>query len=75
MSAKGVYGHLVYVDRARNMLRVDRIYPDGTRVFYTETAIPIRPAENPDAAIEKFLHDLGEVIALDSPALRSALFE
>jgi hypothetical protein len=75
VSVKGDYGHLVYVDRARNMLRVDRIYRDGTRLFYTETAIPVRLAESPDAAIEKFLHDLGEVIALDSRALRSALFE
>jgi hypothetical protein len=71
----GDHSHLVYVDRRRNMLRIDRIHPDGTRVFYTETEIPVRPAENPDAAIEKFLHDLGEVIALDSPARRSGLFE
>ena len=66
------YSHLLEVDEARMQIVLHRIDAHGNKTLYTE--VPVLSVE--DAAqddLSKWFETLGEIVALDSPALRRLL--
>jgi hypothetical protein len=65
------FAHIVTIDRNSRKLSIDRLHPDGSRVFLTSVALPT--SEGSEAVIDKFAFELGENLLLDSPAARELL--
>lgn len=67
------FSHLIEIDETARLLRIHRVFPDGRKHLYTETALPPRTADSRVSQHADFARLLGENILLDSPAARRAL--
>jgi len=62
--------HLIEIDENARFLRIHRVFPDGRRHLFTETALLTPTAAKKDSQFAEFARLLGENILLDSPAAR-----
>lgn len=69
MATPREFSHLVEIDEAQRLLRIHRVFADGSRHFFTETTLPLRTRD----ALTELALMLGENILFDSPAARRVL--
>jgi hypothetical protein len=64
------FSHLIEIDESARLVRIHRIFPDGSKHLFTERSLPPSTA---DSQYGEFARLLGENILLDSPAARRAI--
>jgi hypothetical protein len=74
------FSHLIEIDESARLLRIHRIFPDGSKQLFTETPLPPpmtglhgRHRAAQATQYTEFARLLGENILLDSPAAKRAL--
>jgi hypothetical protein len=68
---RDAFAHIVSIDMSARKLVIERLYPDGRRELFTETALPDgKPSQE---AVSEFALRLGENLLLDSPSARKLL--
>lgn len=67
------FSHLVVIEEASRRLTIFRLSENGEKSLYTQIDLPPKKADEDKSAYEKFTHDLGENILLDSPSARRLL--
>ncbi|MCF6264252.1 MAG: hypothetical protein L3J24_11790 [Xanthomonadales bacterium] len=66
------FKHLIEIDKGK--LTIHRVFDNGTKELFTETALPdINAGDNWDAFAE-FSKQLGENILMDSPVARKKFY-
>ncbi len=67
------FSHLIEIDEGTRLVRIHRVFPDGRRQLFTETALPFHTMDPKGSQYAEFARLLGENILLDSPAARRVL--
>jgi hypothetical protein len=63
------FSHSVTVEKSRGIIRIDRVYPNGDRVIYTEVKLSAVDPHRTDAFADT-ARALGEALLLDAPDAR-----
>ncbi len=64
------YSHVVTIDDASRILRIDRLFEDGRQILMTQTELPNLEMSGRDKAVREFTQMLGENLLLDTPTGR-----
>jgi hypothetical protein len=67
------FSHFIEVDNDKRLLRIYRVFPDGSRHLFTETTLPLGPVDLDSHSYKEFVRLLGENILLDSPVAKRLL--
>jgi ABC-type molybdate transport system permease subunit len=67
------FAHIVSVDKQSRKLIIERLYADGRRELFTETALPDASTGLSMTTVDAFALALGENLLLDSPNARELL--
>ncbi len=66
------FKHLIEIDKGK--LIIYRIFDNGTKELFTETALPDINAGDDGDAFAKFSQQLGENVLMDSPLARKKFY-
>jgi hypothetical protein len=67
------YSHLVEIDEDERIVRIMRIFSDGSMQLFIEADFPAKDSKHSQNSYKSFCQMLGENIILDSPAARRVL--
>lgn len=68
-----MHSHLLEISEADRRLVIYRVYTDGRKELFTETAMPSATCDENSAKFEDFCRTLGENLLMDSPIARKLL--
>jgi len=67
------YCHVIEVNEETRVLQIYRLYPDNSRVLYTETELPKMTFDEDEVGFREFAKTLGENLLTDSPIARKII--